>query len=514
MIFPREVEAQNKEENTEQDETSGPKLISNWAESYCIDSEKIRSPKDLEELTDLIKNHKEVRCVGSMHSCAPLVKSDGIILDFKNLNKILDIDVENATATVQPGVKVYELCEAVKPYGYAAGTLGTIDWQAVIGAVMTGTHGGSLTTPSLHDFVESYTLIMGDGKTRKVTRKDEPELFSAMAPCMGVFGVVIECKIRLVKLEHLEAQMEAMPFKEVIPKFKEIMESNKYARVVVYPSLDLATVWRANPVANKGDAVARGALDNTDYTNFRNKEEKSWLEGFLIHQKNGDHEKGDDSLRKVVESQLGRLNHYEGAYNHILCKERNHGIPHADIEFGMDYSKAEDILTSVRDWYLTEGNRVPYYNFEIRTTKRDSAIMSCCYDRDTLYIDFQAKACETFPFFNQMEQLFEPYGYRKHWAKGMCHSNPEYIIKQFPNVGKFINYMTELDPEGKFRNEHIRLWYEKIKDRLEGRNNKESIQTSLGPKEIAKLSEDIQSSMTVSHADHNESIKVVTTEAA
>lgn len=418
------------------------------------------------ELVDLVKTHKEVRCVGSMHSCAPLVKSDDIIIDFAHMNKILDIDLENATATVQPGVKVYELCEAVKPYDYALGTLGTIDWQGVIGAVMTGTHGGSLTTPSLHDFVESYTLIMGDGETKKVERQKEPELFSAMAPSMGVFGVVIECKIRLVKLEHLEAKMETMPFKEVIPKFKELMESNKYARVVVYPSLDTATVWSANPVVNKGDAVYRGATDNAGYTNFRNEEEKSLLEGFLVHQENGDYEKGDKLLRQVVESQLDRLSHYEGAYNHVLCKERNYGIPHADIEFGMEYSKAEKILTSVREWYLAEENRMPYYNFEIRTTRRDSAIMSCCYGRDTLYIDFQAKSMDTHPFFNQMEELLAPFGYRKHWAKGMCHSDPEYIVKQFPRVGEFINFMKELDLEGKFRNEHIRLWYQKIKDTL------------------------------------------------
>eukprot|EP00547_Thalassionema_nitzschioides_P004567 CAMPEP_0194208584 /NCGR_PEP_ID=MMETSP0156-20130528/6993_1 /TAXON_ID=33649 /ORGANISM="Thalassionema nitzschioides, Strain L26-B" /LENGTH=449 /DNA_ID=CAMNT_0038935585 /DNA_START=1 /DNA_END=1347 /DNA_ORIENTATION=+ len=444
-----------------------------------------------------------------MHSCAPLVKSDDIILDFAKMNKILDIDLENATATVQPGVKVYELCEEVKPYGYAVGTLGTIDWQGVIGAVMTGTHGGSLTTPSLHDFVESYTLIMGDGETRKVARQDEPELFSAMAPCMGVFGVVIECKIRLVKLQYLEAEMESMSFKEVIPRFRELMESNKYARVVVYPSLDMATVWKANPVENKGDAVDRGATDYASYTNFRNAEEKSLLEGFLIHQKNKEYEKGDTVLRQVVESQLNRLKHYEGAYNHVLCKERNHGIPHADIEFGMDYSRAEEILTSVREWYLTEGNRVPYYNFEIRTTKKDSAMMSCCYGRDTLYIDFQAKASETFPFFNTMEKLFEPYGYRKHWAKGMCHSNPENIIKQFPQIRKFIDYMTELDPEGKFRNEHIRLWYQKIKERLEERENLGTTTNNLGAKEPCfddETSTTFASSTDVSVTDDSEEL--------
>jgi len=157
---------------------------------------------------------------------------------------------------------------------------------------------------------------------------------------------------------------------------------------------------------------------------------------------------------------------FSGAYNHVLCKERNHGIPHADIEFGFDYAKAEQVLTTVREWYLMEGNRMPYYNFEIRTTKQDDAMMSCCNGRDTLFIDFQAKASVGIDFFKQMEDLLKPFGYRKHWAKGMCHSNPEYIIQQFPNVGQFVELVGTFDPDGKFRNIHIQLWYQAIKDTL------------------------------------------------
>lgn len=437
--------------------------VSNWAESYTVDPRKFRRPETIKELIELIHKNEEVRCVGAMHSCAPLVMSDGIIISFEKLNKILEVDAQNATATVQPGVKIHDLCEVIKPHGLAMGTLGTIDWQTVVGAVMTGTYGGSLTTPSLHDFVESYTLVKADGEFMTVTREDSPELFSAMAPCMGVFGVVVECKIRLVKLTYLEAEMESMPFKDVISMFKDLMEGNTHARVVVYPSLDLATVWKASPIEKKGGAVARGAFKSKGYINFRDEHEKALLEEFLVHQKRGAYEKADDFLKKTVNSQLIRLSHYEGDYNHILCKERNHGILHADIEFGMDFAKAEEVLTAVREWYLTEGNRVPYYNFEIRTTKQDYAMMSCCYARDTLFIDFQAKASVGSHLFPKMEELMAPFGYRKYWAKGMCHSNPGYIVSQFPNVEQFIELIGEHDPKGKFRNEHIRLWYDKIK---------------------------------------------------
>lgn len=261
-------------------------------------------------------------------------------------------------------------------------------------------------------------------------------------------------------MQHLEAKMEAMPFGEAIPKFKELMRSNKYARVVVYPSLDMATIWTANPIDKPGSS---GGMVTNGYINFRDEHEKAWLEEWLVASKRtGSQQKADGLLRKVLNSQLSRLNHYEGEYNHVLCKERNHGIPHADIEFGFDFSKAEDVLNTVRSWYLQESNHVPYYNFEIRTTQQDDAMMSCCHLRDTLFIDFQAKSTVSPTFFPHMEELLAPFGYRKHWAKGMCHSNPEYIVAQFPKVDEFVALMGQFDPEGKFRNEHIVLWYEKI----------------------------------------------------
>ena len=387
--------------------------------------------------------------------------SEGIIISLEKMNKILEIDVERKVARIEPGVVVHELCKALAPHGLACGTLGTIDWQTMVGAVMTGTHGGSLTTPSMHSFMESYTLVKANGEIIKVSRDSDPTLFSAMAPSMGVFGVVVEAEVRCVPLVYLEASMIAMPFEELIPKFKDIMRSNKYARVVVYPSIGQATVWTAKPVA-RGEAVARGATKADEYVNFRNEEEKAWLEEFLKLSQEGLYKEADETLDKVRKSQLVRLKHYEGQYNHVLCKERNNGIPHADCEFAFDFEKAEEILTLVKKHQ--ESNRIPYYNYEIRTTRADDAMISCCYQRDTMYIDFQAKASVSKKFFNTLSDLFAPFDYRKHWAKGLNHTHPDYLVEQLPMLGEFIDLMEKLDPEGKFRNSHAQSWFTRTRE--------------------------------------------------
>ncbi len=327
---------------------------------------------------------------------------------------------------------------------------------------MTGTHGGALTIPSLHDFVRSYTLVKPDGSVTKICKESDPTLFSAMAPSMGVFGAVVEMEIEAVPFQHLEAKMHVIPFADLIDNFEEVMESNKYARVVVYPSIGKATIWSANPVPSREAAVANGAVDMPSYVNFRDNDEKAMLEKYLSLCNMGKFDEADECLEKVLASQLFRLKHYVGQYNHVLCKERNNGIPHADIEFNFDLKKHKDVLRAVKGY--CDENRVPYYNFEIRSTKQDDAMLSCCQGRDAMWIDFQAKADVSREFFNDIEVCLRPIGFRKHWAKGMDNTDPHYVVKQFPRICQFIELMEEFDPEGKFRNTQGESWYKTISD--------------------------------------------------
>lgn len=420
-----------------------------------------------------MRNNDKIRCAGAMHSCAPLIASDGIIMSLTKFEKIIEIDPVKGTVRCEAGVRMHNLCDALVPYGMAVGTLGTIDWQTISGAVMTGTHGGGLSIPSLHAFVTSYTLVKPDTKVITVSKESDPKLFSAMAPSMGVFGVVVEMELQCVPLEILEARLEIISFDELVStsKFEDVMEKNKYARVVVYPSINKATVWSANPVPSIKDAVAKGAIDRSGgYINFRDEHEKAWLEQYIILFKKRRYDEANRVLHKVLASQGSRLSHYVGQYNHVLCKERNNGIPHADIEFNFDYMKNREVLRTVKKY--CDSHRVPYYNFEIRTTKQDNAMLSCCQGRDAMWIDFQAKADVSVDFFGAIEEILKPIGFRKHWAKGLQNTDPSYVVNQFPMIGEFVELVRSFDPKGKFLNQQGVVWYREITEILKERKEK------------------------------------------
>lgn len=460
----------DKSGTTDEDDRIGlGQKTTNWAETVTVDSDKFRFPTNMDEVKELIRTNSKIRCCGALHSCAPLIASDGIIMSLTKLDQILDIDPETKLARVQAGVCIHDLCEALVPYGLAVGTLGTIDWQTISGAVMTGTHGGALTVPSLHDFVTSYTLVKPDTSVIKVSRENDPHLFSAMAPSMGVFGVVVELTIKCVPLEILQARFETVSFDSLVDStvFADTMENNKYARVVVYPSINKATVWTANPIpaSTVSTVIENGAFDSTsDYMNFRNEEEKSLLEKYIVLCNEGKFDQGNEVLYEVLASQESRLGNYVGRYNHVLCKERNNGIPHADIEFNFDYQEHLKVLSTVKNY--CDNNRVPYYNFEIRTTKQDDAMMSCCSDRNAMWIDFQAKADVSKEFFGAMEETLKHIGFRKHWAKGLENTDPAYVVDKFSRIADFVELMKEFDPEGKFRNKQGEEWYRQMRQLL------------------------------------------------
>ena len=82
--------------------------------------------------------------------------------------------------------------------------------------------------------------------------------------------------MQCVPLVHVAPRLEAMPFRELFLKFKQLMWENKYCRVVVYEGLGVATLWTGNPV-QAGEPVKRGATTTEGYANLRKQQEKQAL---------------------------------------------------------------------------------------------------------------------------------------------------------------------------------------------------------------------------------------------
>ena len=190
----------------------------------------------------------------------PLKK--GIVLSFQRMRTIIEVDPDNLTATVQPGVVIQELNNAVAPLG--------LIYPPDPGTVATATMGGSIAENSgglrglKYGVTKHYVMGMevvlanGDkvrfgGKTVKnVTAYDFANLFVGSE---GTLGIVTEITVKLIpspkyrrsmmclfkKLEDAGNTVTGIIKSQVIPATLEIMDKMTIETVENYTRIGLPT---------------------------------------------------------------------------------------------------------------------------------------------------------------------------------------------------------------------------------------------------------------------------------
>ncbi|KGK91672.1 FAD-binding protein [Desulfosporosinus sp. HMP52] len=169
------------------------------------------SPLNTEQVAEVVKiaNRYKVpvypRGSGTNLSGGTIPSEDSIVLSMLNLNKILEVDQDNLTATVQPGVIIQDLNNAVQQFG--------LIYPPDPGTVTTATMGGSVSECSgglrglkygvtkhyimgLQVVLANGEVIRWGGKTVKnVTGYDLVALFTGAE---GTLGIITEILVKLI----------------------------------------------------------------------------------------------------------------------------------------------------------------------------------------------------------------------------------------------------------------------------------------------------------------------------
>ena len=222
------------------------RLLSNYSGTYEMICNNVKVVKEEEDIVKVIKLAVRkglcIRAMGSLFSWPNIVepsskriddedtqqkkeeddndiesdKSDGIVLDMKEYNKLLNVlvlpedevqeDGTVAIVRVQSGMKIWQLCELLDDLGYALPVLGNVTGQSVGGVskcetffccfllywyartytdhmfinvtVSTGTHGKNIKCGTLSSICQSMTLVLADGSIKNIALRDEQGCYS------------------------------------------------------------------------------------------------------------------------------------------------------------------------------------------------------------------------------------------------------------------------------------------------------------------------------------------------
>jgi len=143
------------------------------------------------------------RGAGTGLSGGALARTGGVMLVFARMNRILELDVENQRAVVQPGVVNYELTRAAEPHGlYFAPDPSS--WKScTIGGNVAENAGGphTLAYGVTANHVTALELVLPDGEIVRVgsTQGDAPgyDLTGLFVGSEGTLALVTEITVRL-----------------------------------------------------------------------------------------------------------------------------------------------------------------------------------------------------------------------------------------------------------------------------------------------------------------------------
>ncbi len=180
-----------------------------------------RSASEVAEIISASNNHVIARGLGRSYG-DPAQSAGGTVIDNRGLVQRSTIDPETGVISLGAGVSLDELLRESIPAGYFVPVTPGTRQVTVGGAIAADIHGKNHHVDgSFMNHIESMTVVTPAG-TFTTSPTQDADLFWATAGGMGLTGVVIEAKLRLMPIEtsyvvvdterfdHLDALMEEM----------------------------------------------------------------------------------------------------------------------------------------------------------------------------------------------------------------------------------------------------------------------------------------------------------------
>jgi glycolate oxidase len=163
-------------------------------------------PRTAEQVAAVLRYASEAavpivpRGAGTSLSGGALPRADGILLGLGRMSRILEVDIENRSVRVEPGVTNLAITRAVEPHGFYYAPDPSSQVACTIGGNIAENSGGlhclkyGLTTNNLL----AVTVVTTRGDIVAITQHDGYDLLGIVAGSEGLLGVVVEAAVRIL----------------------------------------------------------------------------------------------------------------------------------------------------------------------------------------------------------------------------------------------------------------------------------------------------------------------------
>ncbi|KAF2274768.1 uncharacterized protein EI97DRAFT_502584 [Westerdykella ornata] len=440
-----------------------------WARTFHSRPELYLRPQSLAEIQKIVTMARRMRrrvvLVGSAHSPSDLTCTSAWMVNLDDYNRVLKVDKERKTVTVEAGIRMHRLNLAAREHGLTMPSLGSIDDQSLAGAIATATHGSSLCHGLLSENVLSLRIVLANGQTVKCSPTQSSDLFRAALVSLGALGIIVEIEFQMREASNLEWVQTILPIEDVLSKWDhDLWTSHEFVRVWWLPYMRRAIVWRANRTTSPPRPPKSNWYgSNVGYHTYHIllwicqyvPRFLPWVEWFVFGMQYGF--KTGAATSAVEEQRTGLL------MNCLYSQFVN--------EWSIPLSQGPQALTRLTRWIHGDehGSGIPFSPkgvfvhspIEVRVTHAtrtmrpylDTSVPGSpsLYLNATLYRPYGQDPPARQRYYEAFEHLMKEYNGRPHWAKNFQSVDHAYLSSVYgSDLDDYLRVRNEVDPEGMF----------------------------------------------------------------
>lgn len=406
----------------------------NWAGNLTYHAANWHSPRSVGEVRERVRRADRVKVLGSRHSFNGIADTDGAMLSLEHLNRVVGLDRERGTVTVEGGIRYGELSRFLHGQGYALPNLASLPHISVAGACMTATHGSGDRVGNLATAVSALELVTADGEVVEVSREGNPETFPGMVVGLGGLGIVT--RLTLDVMPTFEMRQDVYEDLAL-----EVLETHFDAVLSSADSVSLFTDWRRPRFYQAW--LKRRVTGRDPFGPPR--------EWFGARPAPGDRHPIPGLSPVNCTPQMG----VPGPWHERLPHFRLEYTPSSGEELQSEYLvPRQHALAAFRAIHALGEQMAPILQVaEVRSVAADDLWMSPFYRQPCVGLHFTWRRDEAAvrAFLPHLEAALAPLAARPHWGKVFT-LPPEALPGLFEKLPDFRRLLEEYDPQGKFRN--------------------------------------------------------------
>ncbi len=425
------------------------RAFTNWSGEQRATPRRWEEPASEREVLAALDRARQdgmrLRPVGSGHSWSAVAKPEEVALTLARMDRVLAIDAAAGTATVQGGVRLSELSDALDAVGLAMPILGSIGAQTVAGAVSTGTHGSSLTHGNLSSLITRLRIaVPGRQAAMRELAPGSPELEAARVS-LGALGVITELTLRVVPAFRLVETVERIAPESAGRRLRDLAQSAPFVKLWWLPGSGPMHVFRYAPtqLAPRERPVAR------------------WIDQRVVN----------DLVFPGVLAAAARWPSWVGPVNRVVARtyldhprapiarsDRAFHVAmpprHFETEYAFGFESAGAVLDGLVEATRRAGFRVTF-PLEVRFVAGDDGWLSPAHGGPVVQIGaYTSESPDRTAYFGAFEQLAQAHAGRPHWGK-TCAVDAAYVRKVLPKAGAFGALRRAWDPSGVLGSPHL-----------------------------------------------------------